>query len=169
MGSRFFISDTHFGQASILTFLREDGKPVRSFPSVEEMDEYMVKHWNLVVGPQDTVYHLGDVVMQRRCLPILERLNGRKILIKGNHDIFPLKDYTKYFEDIRAYKVFPEHSLIASHMPVHPITFKRWNANVHGHLHEKALPDPKYINVSVEQIGYTPIPLDAVLALMPGA
>jgi calcineurin-like phosphoesterase family protein len=65
------------------------------------MDEEMIRRWNERVRPCDKVYHLGDVVIPRKSLPILERLNGHKILIRGNHDQHcSLKDLTQYFEDV---------------------------------------------------------------------
>lgn len=61
---------------------------MRPFTSTEEMDETMVDNWNRVVRPQDKVYHLGDIAMSKRPLhAIMPRLNGEKVLIKGNHDI----------------------------------------------------------------------------------
>ena len=117
MSGLFFISDTHFGHKNIINFKDSCGKPVRDFDSVEEMDELMVKNWNEDIKPRDRVYHLGDVVINRKALPILDRLNGRKVLVKGNHDIFKLRDYVKYFDDIRAYKVMPKLGIICSHIP----------------------------------------------------
>lgn len=164
MKRQFFISDTHFGHANIVKFKRADNTPLRDFPSAQEMDEHIIENWNRTVSPTDTVCHLGDVVINRKHLPTLSRLNGRKVLIKGNHDIFPLYDYTKYFADIRAYRVFPEHGIIASHIPIHPgQLISRWKLNIHGHLHSNTLPDPKYLNVSCEEISYTPISLEEVL------
>lgn len=171
-----FVSDTHFGHANIIQFKGDDGKAIRPFATIEEHDELMVENWNRVVRPQDRVYHLGDVVMNRRCLPIMERLNGKKVLIKGNHDIFPLKDYVKYFEDIRAYKVFPNHGIICSHIPVHPREVSgRWKLNVHGHLHQNIVetrvfempynvPDTRYMNICVEHTNYTPVTLEEITA-----
>lgn len=163
MGNTFFISDTHFGHRNIITFKDDDDKPLRPFDSVEEMDETMVANWNGTVKPQDTVYHLGDVVINRKALAILWRLNGRKILIKGNHDIFKLKDYVQHFDDIRAYKVMPAHGIICSHIPIHPESLARWKVNIHGHLHSNTLPDKRYFSVCVEQINYTPISFDEIL------
>jgi calcineurin-like phosphoesterase family protein len=176
MANTWFISDTHFGHRNILTFKDTDDNNIRSFSSVEEMDETMVTNWNQVVKPKDRIYHLGDVVMNRRCLSILERLNGRKVLIKGNHDIFKLKDYTAYFDDIRAYKIYPKHGIICSHIPLHPCQFKhRFHTNVHGHLHQNLImvnqngiykPDTTYINVCVEHTNYTPISFEEILEKM---
>jgi len=79
--SAFVIGDTHWGHAKSLTFLKPDGERLRPFSSVEEMDELMIENWNRVVNSRDTVYHLGDVVIPKTSLQILDRLNGRKILI----------------------------------------------------------------------------------------
>lgn len=124
------------------------------------MDEELVKNWNEVVGVNDKVYHLGDVVINRRALKTLSRLNGRKVLIKGNHDIFRIEDYLPYFYDIRAYHVLD--NFLLSHVPVHTCNLYRWSCNVHGHLHHRRVLDQdkidsRYYNVSVECIDYTPI------------
>ena len=119
------------------------------------MDEAMVANWNNVVKPKDKVYHLGDVVINRKALSLLERLNGDKVLIKGNHDIFKLNDYSKYFRDIRGYHVMDK--CILSHIPVHRSQSIRFRSNIHGHLHSNVLDDSWYINVCVEHTNFTPI------------
>jgi calcineurin-like phosphoesterase family protein len=179
MPSVFLTSDTHFGHVNICNFTNYDGSPVRPWDSVEEMDEEMVKRWNNTVGPKDKVYHLGDVVINRKSLQILDRLNGDKVLIKGNHDIFPLKDYVKYFRDIRAYHVM--NGMILSHIPVHKESIARFGTNIHGHTHgnrvmkivgaytdgtpirSKDKIDPDYFCVCVEQTNYTPISFEDVV------
>lgn len=167
MTERFFISDTHFSHANILTFKRDDGTPLRDFPSIEAHDEFMVGEWNKLVQPQDTIYHLGDVVINRKALPLLGRLNGRKVLVRGNHDIFKLKDYTPYFDDVRGYAVFVQEGFICSHIPLHPDSLERWKANVHGHTHARSIKDPRYVCVSVEHTGFRPLHMDEVLARLP--
>ena len=120
MPNTFVISDTHFGHENTCTkFKRDDGTPLRPFANAEEMDEAMVQRWNDVVGKNDTVYHLGDVVINKKFLPIMDRLNGRKKLIMGNHDIFGAKEYLKYFYEICSYRVFVDE-FIFSHVPLHP-------------------------------------------------
>ena len=168
MPAIFLVSDTHFGHAGVCRFLREDGTKLRPWDSPEEMDEEMIKRWNETVRPNDKVYHLGDVVINRKALKTLGRLNGEKVLIKGNHDIFKLIDYLPYFKDIRGYHVM--NGMILSHVPVHPESLARFGTNIHGHLHanrvkmkvryphkETEIIDPRYFNVSVEQIDFTPI------------
>lgn len=159
----FLISDTHFGHASILKFFRRDGSTkVRHFADVDEMNEAMVENWNRVVKPTDKVYHLGDVVIPRKALSFVKRLNGEKILIKGNHDMYPLKDYLPYFRDIRSSHVLD--GMILTHIPVHESSLIRFGINVHGHTHTDRVMkdnviDTRYFSVSVEHIDYTPIEL----------
>jgi len=168
MSATWFISDTHFGHEKTCTvFKRDDGSPLRPFASAEEMDEEMVKRWNDRVSKKDKIYHCGDVVIARKSLAILDRLNGDKVLIKGNHDIFKLNDYTKHFRDIRGYHVMS--GLILSHVPVHPDSIERFGCNVHGHLHFRRVMkddkiDPRYFNVSVECIDFAPISLEELRA-----
>lgn len=160
MPTVFLTSDTHFGHWGVCKFLRRDGTKLRPWNTPEEMDEALVANWNAVVKPTDKVYHLGDVVINKKALKTLERLNGDKLLIKGNHDIFRLSEYSVYFRDIRAYHVMDKH--ILSHIPVHESQFPRFRANIHGHLHSNVLPDSRYINVCVEQTNFTPIPWETV-------
>ena len=172
MTTTFLISDTHFGHEKTCTvFKREDGSPLRPFASAEEMDEAMIKRWNDRVRPNDKVYHLGDVVINRKFLHILDRLNGDKVLIKGNHDIFKMEDYYPRFRDIRGYHVL--NGMILSHVPVHTDSIERFGTNIHGHLHANRVMkitwggarteiDPRYHNVCVEHTDYTPISLEEV-------
>ena len=180
MPSVFLVSDTHFGHEKTCTvFKREDGSPLRPFNSAEEMDEFMIKAWNERVKPTDKVYHLGDVVINRKFLSVLGRLNGDKVLIRGNHDIFKLEDYTQYFRDIRGYHVM--NGLILSHVPVHSDSLARFGANIHGHLHANRVKrargvdaktgdilygdeiDPRYHCVCVEATEFAPILFEDVL------
>lgn len=162
---QYFISDTHFGHENIIKFVDNKGNKLRDFKSIEEHDNLIIENINKRVRIQDKLYLLGDVVMNRRCLSILERINTKKrVLIKGNHDIFTLKDYSKYFRDIRAYKVMPKYGIIFSHIPIHPNNLMaRFKLNVHGHLHEKNYDDEKYMNICVEQTNYEPVELQEIL------
>jgi len=124
------------------------------------MDEALVENWNKVVGPKDKVYHLGDVAIARRGLKILKRLNGTKILIKGNHDIFRIEEYLEYFKDVRA--CGKKGDYVLSHVPMHPDCLSRFKGNIHGHLHaynvlQNNELDKRYVCVSVEQTDFAPI------------
>jgi calcineurin-like phosphoesterase family protein len=153
MPAVWLVSDTHFGHEKTCTvFKREDGSPLRPFSCAEEMDEYMVKAWNERVKPNDKVYHLGDVVINRKAMKTLERLNGDKVLIRGNHDIFRDDDYRQYFREIRAYHVM--NGLILSHIPLHSHSLGRFGVNIHGHLHANRVMKARGVNARTGEVLY---------------
>lgn len=174
MPAVFLVSDTHFGHAGVCRFMRDDGfTKLRPWDNPEEMDEAMVKRWNETVRPNDKVYHLGDVVINRKALNVMRRLNGDKVLIRGNHDIFRLEDYTPFFRDVRGYHVM--NGMILSHIPVHEESLGRFGTNIHGHLHanrvkmkdpfgyRESVVDPRYHCVCVEQTDFRPILFEDVI------
>jgi len=171
MPAVFLVSDTHFGHAGVCRFLRNDGvTKLRPWDNPEDMDEEMVKRWNERVRPNDKVYHLGDVVINRRALATMARLNGDKVLIRGNHDIFRDDEYRKYFRELRAYHVM--NGMILSHIPIHTDSLARFGTNIHGHLHANRVMaeawgeykiDPRYHCVCVEQTDFTPILFEDVI------
>lgn len=181
MPATYITSDTHFGHQLMI----RDGN--RPWDTVEEMNEALIANWNAVVKPNDLIYHLGDIVMNRRYLaPCLSRLNGRKKLVKGNHDYWRLDELTPFFDDILGCAVFQD--CIMTHVPVHPDQLARFKVNVHGHTHKnrvqqpvgswlgqimrgdkKLTPhgattqdDPRYICVCVEQTDYRPVSYDEI-------
>ena len=163
MANVFLISDTHFGhEKTCTTFTNADGSFLRPFANAEEMDEEMVRRWNSVVRPQDKVYHLGDVVIGKKHLNTVRRLNGHLRLVRGNHDVFDTKMYMDVgFKEVYGVRVLSD--MILSHIPLHPDCITpRFNVNVHGHLHGNTMADNRYFSVCVEQIDYTPIALEEV-------
>lgn len=170
MANIFFTSDWHLGHQNILGFKRADNSPVRAFSSVDEMHEYMIAKHNSVVRPGDKVYVLGDVCFTNKWLHVVDRFNGVKVLIKGNHDTLKLSQYEPYFKDVRGSHQFK--GVLMTHIPVHPESLARWGFNIHGHLHHNRVYDPKgqidtrYLNVSVESLNdYTPISLEEALKI----
>jgi calcineurin-like phosphoesterase family protein len=173
MPSVFLTADPHFGHTNICKFTTADGKPVRPWDDPNEMDEALVANWNAVVKPIDKVYVLGDVVINKKALKTVGRLNGDKVLIRGNHDIFPDSDYQQYFRSLRGYHVM--NGCILSHIPVHPDSLGRFGTNIHGHLHtnrvmkkifdyvERDVIDTRYHCVSMEHTNFTPILFEHVL------
>ena len=164
----FLTADLHLGsEKTACVFTREDGTKLRPFESAEHQDEVLVQNWNSVVKPTDKVYVLGDVCMKAKDLKTMLRLNGDKVLVAGNHDIFGAKELLKYFRDVRAYHVMDR--ILFSHVPVHTDSIGRFRANIHGHLHERVVqlacgkPDPRYLCVSVEQHEFSPVNYQALL------
>lgn len=170
MPSVFLVSDTHFGHLGVCKFTRNDGvTKLRPWDSPEEMDEEMVKRWNETVKPTDKVYHLGDVVINRKAMGIMRRLNGDKVLIRGNHDIFRDEEYREHFRELRAYHVM--NGMILSHIPIHSESLGRFGTNIHGHTHANRVMtgiknfkiDPRYHCVCVEQTDFRPILFEDVI------
>ena len=127
---KYFTSDLHFGHKNIIKY--ED----RPFSSVEEMEECIIYKWNNKVSKNDEVYILGDFgfVNGKKANELLDRLNGRKFLIRGNHDSF-LKDKkfdkTK-FEWIKDYARIKDGDNIIC-MFHYPIAV--WDEQHHGSIH----------------------------------
>jgi len=173
MPASFLVSDTHFGHMGVCKFMSKDDPNVKLRPwdNPDEMDEEMVRRWNDTVRPNDKVYHLGDVVINRKALGIMRRLNGDKVLIKGNHDIFRLEEYTEHFRDVRGYHVL--NGMILSHIPLHESSLGRFGVNIHGHLHDRRVMksngyggeiiDPRYHCVCVEHTNFAPILFEDVI------
>ena len=94
----FLSSDQHFYHKSVIRFC---GRP---FKDMDHMHETLIANHNSVVGPDDTVYHLGDFSFKAGEIPgILSRLNGKNILLPGNHDdCWKLK--TKYETAVARFK-----------------------------------------------------------------
>lgn len=182
--SIFFISDTHFGHANMLNFLNYDGTRTRPFNSIEEVDELMIQNWNEMVKKEDKIYHLGDVAFGQSFDKVMPRLNGIKVLIKGNHDRLQIGKYAKYFKDVRG-TCHIDGNYLLSHYPIHPDSKGRFVRGLHGHIHAQTVmknqpivavyengdteevgiervPDPWYRNCCVEVNNYSPIPFELI-------
>ncbi|MGP1580861.1 MAG: metallophosphoesterase family protein [Wolinella sp.] len=87
----FIISDTHFGHEKIL--VKEPLRVQLAEQEIAGIDpfEWALKRWNLVVSPKDHVLHLGDVI-GKHGKRYIHRLNGKKHVLLGNHDINNLKE-----------------------------------------------------------------------------
>lgn len=149
------ISDTHFQHENIIEYCR------RPFNNANEMDEFMIERWNAVVNDSDIVYHLGDVYMGSKegAQRILSRLSGRKRLIIGNHDTGKDDVLLNAFSKISAWRMFPEHNVLLSHVPIHQDSL-RGLINVHGHTHERGSPPGPYVSACVEMNRYMPVNIE---------
>lgn len=165
----YFIADTHFGDQKIIPYCH------RPFSSLEDMTNKLINNWNNKVKEDDVVMVLGDLSLYdlNTTKDIVNRLNGCKILITGNHDKYSCKEYMQCgFLD-----VYKDENLIVnmdndglfsmlelSHKPEDTEYF-----NIHGHIHneplEKQYPGldkEKHFCVSVEMINYEPISLEEI-------
>ncbi|MBO4982300.1 MAG: metallophosphoesterase [Lachnospiraceae bacterium] len=157
-GKEFFVADLHFGGETIIRYEK------RPFASAEEMDRALTERWNAVVGPEDTVYVLGDFSMYQddaKDRELLEALHGRKILIMGNHDLHrtPEKWRKLGFAECSPWPIVYREFYLLSHEPMY-INSNMPYANVYGHVHNNPSyrdASPQSVCVSVERIGYQPI------------
>ena len=125
------------------------------------MDKAIIKNWNEVVSNKDLVIHLGDVALcgKERFRQIMSQLNGRKMLIRGNHDNWTDEFYREAgFEYVSRYPIVWNEFYILSHAPLQ-LSETTPYFNYYGHVHN----DEKYVDtatskcVSIERLGYRPL------------
>lgn len=164
--SIFFAADHHLGHKNIITFKDSFGYPLRRFSDIETHDNYVINTHNNYVKNTDLVYFLGDIAWKTnvKAFQQLKSMNGRKRVCVGNHDDVDWLYETGLFERIYLWKYFPEHNLVASHVPLTSVDLKNGKLrNVHGHVHDKIQNVSSHFNVTMEATGYTPVTLDFIL------
>ncbi|RDE04643.1 metallophosphoesterase family protein [Sphingomonas aracearum] len=157
----FFTADTHFGDHRTINIWR------RPFASTAEMDEVLLRRWNGTVGPEDEVWHLGDVARRPAEVPaLLARLNGRKHLLRGNND----PDATLAAEGWASTGDYAELELDGHRLVLCHYAFRAWNGqhrraiNLHGHSHGRLKPMPRQFDVGVDVHDFAPVTLAQLLA-----
>lgn len=160
--NKFFTADHHFGHKAIIRYSN------RPFANIWEMNQSLVDRWNEVVGKDDEVYHLGDLVFgSRKTLKhIIESLNGKIHLIKGNHDK-NIRGWVKdLFASVSNYKEInmDKQKVVLCHFP-----FRTWNKShygafhLHGHSHGSLGPEGTLrLDVGVDTNDYYPYSWDQV-------
>lgn len=116
---RYYIADLHFYHAAM-----NERMDKRGFSDYEEMNNYMISQWNSRVRKGDEVVILGDLSWAKgeATNKILSQLNGKKFLIKGNHDYY-LTDHKfnqKYFQWVKDYAEMNDNGrkVVLSHYPL---------------------------------------------------
>jgi calcineurin-like phosphoesterase family protein len=161
--AEFFTSDTHFSDPRILQIDR------RPFANLEEHDAALIAAWREIVGPEDTVWHLGDFARDAppgRASAILEQLPGIKRLIIGNNDpesvlADPGWASVAHYEEIERDGL----RIILCHYP-----FRTWRdsgrgaIDLHGHSHGRLTPVTRQYDVGVDVREYRPVTLAQIRA-----
>ena len=170
---KYIISDTHFNHMNIIDYCN------RPFKAIDEMNNTIIDNWNKTVKEDDIVYHLGDFFLGSKfdLKDIVDRLNGRIYLIRGNHDRLTVKSY----EDCgiivlkNAPIIMDDYKIMLSHRPLPDTMIKDGYINIHGHIHQNKLKDTydnalfdknKHINVSCDILNFKPILLEELLKEM---
>ena len=156
MSKTFIISDTHFYHRNIVKL---ENRP-------ENFNELIIDNWNNIVTDQDTIIHLGDFALTSSALTkqIISKLNGKKILVRGNHD-----KSTTWFMDNGFNFVCTSFSLRHSNHHILFTHIKRdslegiYDINVHGHSHSKGAYTRTHKCFSIEVENYLPVELDSFI------
>ena len=174
MTNIFFTSDHHFGHKGIIKYAK------RPFQSVDEMNEIMIMKWNEKIRKHDTVYHLGDIglMASSRLIEILNRLNGKIHLIKGNHDDLNrnCKERFEWIKDYHEIKLPNPDSInnqliVMMHYPL--LTWKgKYSGSYHlfGHSHGKLnnFNRNTALDVGVDCHNFYPISFEEVRTIITG-
>lgn len=155
--SVWFTADTHFGHQRIIRYC---GRP---FESISEMDEHLIQAWNARVEPKDTVYHLGDFALASPARYI-HRLNGRIMLVRGNHDMERGADELQVFKEVHDMITLVKQNLVLCHYPMRSWPRIRKGAvMLHGHAHGRLPPLQNSVDVGVDVWGYAPASVREVM------
>lgn len=155
----WFTSDLHFGHKALLEYQRTE------FHNVHEMDAFLISMWNLWVGKNDRVYHLGDFSFHplEHTKHLLQLLNGRKYFINGNHDkqLEKLIGVGKllWVKDLHYMKIDSD-SIMLCHYPMESWRSSHYGSYMlHGHCHGHLPEDKtkKRVDVGVDAWGYSPV------------
>lgn len=166
---RFVIADLHLGHENIIKYCN------RPFKDVNHMNETIINNWNSVVSDGDIVYILGDFSMkfdQEKTKTILDRLNGKKVLVMSNHDTRkPLWYLEVGFEQATRKPIMVDPGVILMHEPfAEPTDYVEFAYKyIFGHIHNKKHQMEKFGNckcVCVERTDYKPIDLDKLIKEM---
>jgi calcineurin-like phosphoesterase family protein len=162
-----FTSDPHYFHKNIIRYCD------RPFSSVEEMNETMIQRYNELIGPKDTVLWVGDCFFGKvkPCKEVMNRLNGKKHLILGNHDYHPHMMAEMGFELItdRIYGVIAGRKVVIIHYDQWKYRSiwddryenRRYDAQhdeviIHGHTHQKSKSLLNQVHVGVDAWNFTP-------------
>ena len=155
----FFTADTHFHHEKIIGYCD------RPFTSIIDHDQALIDNWNSVVKDSDEVWILGDFSFSDPRF-YLEKLKGRKRLIRGNHDYKNWK--TMPWELPLVELKHQGRMLILCHYPL-----MSWRASshlhtihLHCHCHGKLTHKGLAMDVGVDVNEYKPVSFDQVIVRM---
>ena len=161
-GKTYFIADTHFGDEAII---RYENRP---FKTATDQEEFIVKEWNQMIHPEDTVYVLGDFGMshsKEEVTRLCGVLNGKKILVMGNHDTNTPEWYRQCgFAEASPWPIIYKDFWILSHEPMY-VNENMPYANIFGHVHSNPIYkgcSRQSFCVCVERTGYRPVSFNDV-------
>lgn len=186
MSEIYFTSDTHIGHKLVAE--------LRGFSSTEEHDAELARRWDETVGPQDTVWHLGDLCIgygtpQRNALRWAASRRGRyKHFIWGNHDSGhpshagsktrkAASAFRSVFTSVqeRATLKIADQRVILSHFPytadhTPEARYQEWRVQdtgrwlLHGHVHKPWKQNGRQIHVGLDAWELRPVHISEIEA-----
>lgn len=162
----WFIADSHFFHKKVIEYCN------RPFSNVEEMNNIIISNWNKVVKRDDRVFMLGDFALcgKDKIIEIGQKLNGRKVLIFGNHEGASLSTYYNAgFEMVSKFPIIFQDFFILSHKPIEFLPLNTPFVNIFGHVHnDMRFPTitPRGACVSVERWNYMPVEFNQLISLI---
>jgi calcineurin-like phosphoesterase family protein len=129
-------SDLHLSHRNISKFCPTTRGHWDTRNDPDTMNRDMITIWNNKVSPEDTVYILGDVAFcgAQAAADMLNQMNGKKILVEGNHDQKNLRDsvFRDCFAEVHKYLEieYAGHFVCMFHYPI-----QEWNKMHRGSLH----------------------------------
>lgn len=183
-GALFFTADTHIGHRMVAQ--------LRGFDSVEEHDRHLVGRWNSIVGPDDQVWHLGDVSLKpfTAVADTLAELNGTLHLVAGNHDaVWPghreaHREQPRWLARFASVQAFARRRIggqevLLSHFPyagsgdhTELERFSQYRLHdegrwlLHGHVHAAWRQRGRQVNVGLDVWEMAPVPMHVLEALI---
>tara|TARA_Y100000034_G_C6886781_1_gene407256 strand:+ start:322 stop:966 length:645 start_codon:yes stop_codon:yes gene_type:complete len=156
----FFTSDLHLGHFNVIKWCN------RPFSSVDEMNEELIKRWNETVKDTDTVYVVGDMCLCRSDVAetYVKRLNGYKILIKGNHDRGEKTMLKMGFDEFHkklTYDMPDGRKALIQHRPVSKCLIEDHDLLIHGHIHVTENFKDR-VNVSCDMWDFKPVSIEEI-------
>ena len=152
MSNVYFVGDLHFGHTNVHKF-RKNCEEMK-FENETHHREFVMDMWQSTIVKRDKIFVLGDACFTMDAIPDIQKLNGTKILVRGNHDNLNTSVYLKAFKEVEGICRYKNAWL--THAPIHPLEL-RGKINIHGHVHFATVPDDRYENVCLENIGFKPI------------
>lgn len=158
----WFTSDEHYYHHKIIMHCD------RPFKDINQMHKILIDNHNELVSDSDTVYHVGDFafpIKNRIELvgAITKRLNGKHVLILGNHDEGKAFSYTNHgFATVHTGLELDKHNLWLHHDPCVFDLLPDDYWLVCGHVHKLFHVLKRVINVGVDVNKFKPVSLDTI-------
>lgn len=155
-GTAWVISDTHFYHKNIGVYCNRP----------DDWHNLIITNWNTYIKNEDIVFHLGDFALtsKSKLQELIPLLNGRIMLLRGNHDKFSKAFYNEQGITLREHPLYinlnPEKRWVFSHRPLDILS---GYYNFHGHIHDLESSSPYHINLSVEMTEYKPVKMSELI------